>query len=241
MSISPEPKPEFAPIKTQRAFEVICERIRADLASGALKAGDKLPPERELAQMFQVSRGALREALRSLEVAGIIRNVKGARGGSFVQAAEPDRVMQAVQDYFHLGRIGIDELTEARIALQDVIVRLACQRATEDDLDRLEAITRKTMDARDVQTRFACAVEFYDALARATGNRMFGVLVASLSNIFSEFVNSPGYGTLQESLIQSRLKLMKHLRARDEDAAAAEMRDHLERVRKHVLRTASRA
>jgi DNA-binding transcriptional regulator YhcF (GntR family) len=91
------PKPSFAPIKTQRTFEAVCEQIRAQLAAGTLKTGDKLPAERELAVEFQVSRSALREALRTLEMSGIIRNAKGVKGGSFIQAAEPDRIVQAMR------------------------------------------------------------------------------------------------------------------------------------------------
>jgi DNA-binding FadR family transcriptional regulator len=124
------PKPSFAPIKTQRTFEAVCEQIRAQLAAGTLKTGDKLPAERELAVEFQVSRSALREALRTLEMAGIIRNAKGVKGGSFIQAAEPDHIVQAMRDYVHLGKVTLDELTEARLATMDIIIRLACERAS---------------------------------------------------------------------------------------------------------------
>jgi DNA-binding FadR family transcriptional regulator len=226
--------PEFVPIKTQRAFEIICEQIRRELAQGTLKVGDKLPPERELAVQFQVSRNVLREALRSLEVAGIIRNVKGAKGGAFVQAADADRITQAMQDFIHLGSISLGELTEARIALQDVIVRLACARATEKDLNDLEAIAESTRSVTDVEARLRCAVEYYATLARATQNRMFGVLVEALSSIFHNFVREPGYELLQDALHQSRMRLVRHLRDGDCDAAAAEMHKHLQRVHRHV-------
>ena len=241
MASTPSTKPSFAPIKTRRAFEVICEQIREQLASGTLKAGDKLPAERELAVEFQVSRSALREALRSLEVAGIIRNVKGAKGGAFVQTAEPDWIVQAMQDYVHLGDISLGELTEARLALQDIIVRLACARATETDLAELEAIAERTKRETSVEARYACAVEYYAVLARATKNRIFGIFVDSLSAILHEFVRGPDYETLQQSLIESRFKLVRHLRARDEEAAVAEMRKHLERVHRHVRKNSKAA
>ncbi|BBC99920.1 FadR/GntR family transcriptional regulator [Sphingobium limneticum] len=234
---TPSAIPNFAPIRTQRAFEVICEQIRAQLAAGTLKTGDKLPAERELAAEFQVSRSALREALRSLEVAGIIRNVKGVKGGSFIQSAEPDRIVQAMQDYVHLGNISLDELTEARLATQDIIVRLACERASDADLAELEAIAERTRQESDVEARYECAAAYYRVLARATKNRMFGIFVDSLSAILHEFVQGPDYETLQETLIESRFKLVRHLRARDADAAAAEMRKHLERVHRHVRKT----
>lgn len=76
---------QFRPIRTRRAFEEICERIREQLALGVLKPGDKLPPERDLAQQLGVSRNVLREALRSLEMAGVLRLLKGVKGGAFIQ------------------------------------------------------------------------------------------------------------------------------------------------------------
>lgn len=230
--------PKFTPVKTQRTFEIICEQIRAEVTAGTLKAGDKLPPERELAAHFQVSRSALREALRSLEVAGIIRNVKGVKGGAFVQAADAERIAQAMQDYVSLGDVTLAELSEARIALQDIIVRLACVRASEVDLAELEAIAERTQATSDVEERYRCAVAYYEVLARATKNRIFGVFVDSLATILHKFVQGPDYETLQESLIQSRLRLVKHLRARDAEAAAAEMRRHLERVHRHIRKNA---
>lgn len=229
-----ETKPAFAPIRTQRAFEIICEQIRARLADGSLRAGDKLPAERELAAEFQVSRSALREALRSLEVAGIIRNVKGAKGGAFIQAAEPDRVLEAMRDYVHLGKISADELTEARLAIQEIIVRLACERGSEADFAELEAIAERTRHETDIEERYRCAEEYYSVLARATKNRIFGIFVDSLSAILHEFVRGPGYEMLQEKLLQSRFRLVEHLRAGDADAAADEMRKHLERLHRHV-------
>jgi DNA-binding FadR family transcriptional regulator len=226
--------PKFTPVRAPRAFEVICTQIRDELASGALKAGDKLPPERELALQFEVSRSALREALRSLEMAGIIRNTKGAKGGAFIQSADPERIVQAMQDFVRLGDITLEELTEARIEIQDLIVRYACLRGSEVDFAELEVIAEQTRDVNDVETRYRYAVDFYRVLARATRNRIFGIFVNSLSAILQEFVAGPGYETLQETLIDSRFRLIARLRARDVDGATEEMRAHLKRIDRHV-------
>lgn len=235
------PKSQFSPIKTPRAFEVICEQIRAQLADGTLKAGDKLPAERELAAEFQVSRSALREAFRSLEVAGIIRNVKGVKGGAFIQSAEPDRIVQAMRDYVQLGKVSLDELTEARLAIQDIIVRLACERGLERDFAELEAIAERTRQETSIEARYDCAVAYYAVLARATKNRMFGIFVESLSAILHEFVQSPDYEILQKTLIASRFELVRLLRERKADEASAEMRRHLGRVHRHVLKNGRNA
>ncbi|WCT73765.1 GntR family transcriptional regulator [Sphingomonas naphthae] len=233
--VPPHPvKTAFTPIQRPRAFEIICESIRNELIAGRLKAGDKLPPERELALQFQVSRTALREALRTLEVAGIIRNMKGAKGGAVLQAAEPDRVVQAMQDYVTMGSVDIDELTEVRLSIQDHIVRLACERATEEELDRLEAIARRTAEVHTIAERYACSTEYYALLAQATRNRIYALLIDSLTAIFKPFTAAPGYFMLQETLFESRMRLVTALRARDADTAAAEIRAHLEHVHQHI-------
>jgi GntR family transcriptional regulator, transcriptional repressor for pyruvate dehydrogenase complex len=96
---------QFRPIHTRRAFEEICQRIREQLALGVLKPGDKLPPERDLAQQLGVSRNVLREALRSLEMAGVLRLQKGVKGGAFIQEGDTSRMNDVMQDMLSLGTI----------------------------------------------------------------------------------------------------------------------------------------
>src|SRR5450755_3305416 len=136
--------PTFAPIHTRRAFEEICERIRAQIGAGTLRPGDKLPAERELALQLGVGRNALREALRSLEIAGIVRLQKGVKGGAFIQAGDAGRMDDVVRDMLSLGSISVAELTESRVHIQDLVVRLACARATRADLDALAANIDRT-------------------------------------------------------------------------------------------------
>ncbi len=93
-------QPQFAPIRTKRVFEEICEQVRREMAAGSLRPGDKLPPERELAQKLGVSRAAVREALRSLEIAGVVGLHKGAHGGAFILKGDPDIVTRSIRELF---------------------------------------------------------------------------------------------------------------------------------------------
>src|SRR5215475_14383912 len=113
--------PNFRPIHTRRAFEEICERIREQLALGVLKPGDKLPAERDLAQQLGVSRNVLREALRSLEMAGVLRLQKGVKGGAFIREGDTTRKNVVVRDMLRLGTISVRELSEARIHVLELI------------------------------------------------------------------------------------------------------------------------
>src|SRR6202049_2575262 len=128
---------QFRPIHTRRAFEKICQRIREQLALGVLKPGDKLPPERDLAHQLGVSRNVLREALRSLEMAGVLRLLKGVKGGAFIQEGDTSRMNEVMRDMLSLGTISVRELSEARIHVLDLAVRLACVNARQVDLDAL--------------------------------------------------------------------------------------------------------
>jgi DNA-binding transcriptional regulator YhcF (GntR family) len=88
----------FEPVRQDRNFEVVVQRVRDKLMRGELKPGDKLPPERELATQLNVSRNVVREALRILENAGLVHTKKGAYGGAFVSPGSPTQMSQVLGD-----------------------------------------------------------------------------------------------------------------------------------------------
>ena len=232
---APQPALTFAPIHTRRAFEEICARIRDQLSAGALKPGDKLPPERELAQQMGVGRNALREALRSLEIAGIVRLQKGVKGGAFIREGNALGMSQVVQDQFHLGSISADELTEARVHIQDLVVRLACERATKKDFDAIA----KNIDHTEEMTkagryldRVECSREFYTLLAAASHNQVLSMMVHSITEILMQFVLArlAAGGKPQPKLVEKRRHFLESLKARDAETACRDMRLHLASV-----------
>ena len=235
----------FTPVHTRRAFEEICLRIREQLTAGALKPGDKLPAERELAQQLGVGRNALREALRSLEIAGIVRLQKGVKGGAFITEGDPGRMNQVVQDMFSLGSISINELAEARIHIQDLVVRLACERAGKADFDALAANiahTETVTAAGKFLDRVECSREFYRLLAAATRNQVLSMMVHSLTEILMQFVyvRVAAGGTPQPRLVEKRREFLAALRARDVARATRLMKTHLKSVHQ-LLKPASPA
>lgn len=234
----------FEPIRPRRAFEEICERIRDQLAGGALRPGDKLPAERELAQQLGVGRNAVREAMRTLEFAGIVELRKGTKGGAFIREGDPGSMTRVMQDLMHLGSISLVELTEARLHIQDTVVRLACERATQADLQALEANVDATEEvvsrSTDYVARIECSREFYRLLAAASHNAALFLIVDSLTDILmtyllARFVEGV---RLKPDLVPARRRFLKLLAARDADAAALEMRTHLKGI--HRLLTGDR-
>lgn len=222
---------------TRRAFEDICERVRRQIAAGELKAGDKLPAEREMAERFGVGRNAVREALRSLEMAGIVRLQKGRSGGAFIRPVNPSRVTHAMRDLIDYGSIGWADLTEARTLVLDTVVRLACERADDADFDALERNVDETDEltrAGHYAARTEVSYDFYQLLAAATRNNALVMLVTSMSDLVRRLVRTRElYGKRpMENLVASRRRLLRSLRDRDGDAAVAELRAFLIRVHK---------
>ncbi|HRO57735.1 MAG TPA: GntR family transcriptional regulator [Burkholderiaceae bacterium] len=241
---APARKIAFEPIRSRRAFEEICERIRDQLAAGALKPGDKLPAERELAVQLGVGRNAVREALRTLEFAGVVELRKGVKGGAFIREGDPGSMTRAMQDLMHLGSISLRELTEARLYIQDTVVRLACERATRADLEALAAnveATEKVTLSGEYVARLESSREFYRLLAAASHNAALCLIVDSLTDILMKYLHArvAAGARLKPDLVQARRRFLELLASRDAEAAALEMRTHLQAV--HRLLTGETA
>jgi GntR family transcriptional regulator, transcriptional repressor for pyruvate dehydrogenase complex len=230
-------QPSFRPIHTRRAFEEICERIREQLALGLLKPGDKLPPERDLAQQLGVSRNVLREALRSLEMAGVLRLQKGVKGGAFIREGDTSRMNVVMRDMLSLGTISVRELSEARVDVLDLVVRLACTHGRPQDFDALEAnIERTELATREgrLLDRVECSREFYKLLAVATGNKVIAMILDSVTEIHMRFVYAKvvSSGVAMPRLAEKRRQFLSALRARNVSTAVRLMRTHLESVQR---------
>jgi DNA-binding FadR family transcriptional regulator len=231
------PAPKFRPIHTRRAFEEICERIREQLALGVLKPGDKLPPERDLAQQLGVSRNVLREALRSLEMAGVLRLQKGVKGGAFIREGDTGRMNVVMRDMLSLGTISVRELSEARMSVLDLVVRLACSNARQTDFEALEAnIERTELATREgrLLDRVECSREFYKLLAASTGNKVIAMIMDSVTEIHMRFVYAKvaSSGVAMPRLSEKRRLFLTALRARNAATATRLMRSHLDSVQR---------
>ena len=227
----------FRPIRTRRAFEEICERIREQLALGVLKPGDKLPAERDLAQQLGVSRNVLREALRSLEMAGIVKLQKGVKGGAFIREGDTGRMNEVMRDMLSLGTISVRELSEARINVIDLVVRLACVNARQRDFEALQAnIERTDLATREgrLLDRVECSREFYNLLAESTGNKVIAMIVSSVTEIHMRFVYAKvaSSGAATPRLTDKRRQFLLALRARDVATSTRLMRAHTESVQR---------
>lgn len=233
------PARAFAPIKTRRIFEEICDSIRGKLISGELQAGDRLPSERELSEMLSVSRTALREAIRSLEIVGIVEMRKGRSGGAFITDGGASQVTRTFRDMLDFGRVSLATLLEARLLVMDAVVRRACECATAADIGKLRKNVSETIELTKqsrYEERTMKAVEFSTILVNSTGNQVMSAILEAMASVIRGFIVVAG-PPAHDPIISSRRRLIDQIAARDTKGACDTMRSYLAALNDHLLAT----
>ncbi|MGI4815446.1 MAG: FadR/GntR family transcriptional regulator [Janthinobacterium lividum] len=227
----------FTKLRDARMSDEVEAQIRAAVASGKLPIGTKLPAERILAEQLGVSRNTLRLALRALEHAGLIRRQMGASGGAFIQDRSGAAIMAGLVDMYSLGGILPQDLTQARIMYESIIIRLACEKASAADIDALNdniAAAEEARKSNDFDARIALHIEFHRMLARIAGNSIMVVVMNGVLDIMIRFLQTIGPYS-NTFVTPSRRRFMKHFAARDADAAVEEMETLLKRLERTYL------
>lgn len=227
----------FKPVNSTRPAEAIQAQIRKLITSRKLKSGDRLPTERELSEQFAVSRNTVRQAIRSLADGGLLEVKKGATGGAFIRDGGAVAVRAGLVDLYSLGTIQPMHLTEARLLIGVEVVRLACERGSEEEMLELERNVEQAdaaAKAGDAPRRTLLNLEFYRILARMTQNPLLEIVTDAVMTITLKFVED-FLRTSNITVMPFRRELLRILRRRDPDAAADLMRDHLLKLQKIYL------
>lgn len=212
----------------------IVEQIDELIAMGHLAPGDPLPPERDLAKRFGVSRPTINEALSALESQGVIVRKMGS--GTFVSHEIAESVLSKCLQRFVLFQSCSDgDLVEFREALEPEIAALAAQRATAEDLaqlkDHLLAIERKVRD--DPGHQAESDAEFHLALARASKNRLFLSVLMGIKERIELWIDSDRMDFMEEGLEVHR-QIYEAVAARQPEMARRAMREHMGLHRKVI-------
>ena len=130
----------FKKAKQTRVFQDVVEQIQDAILNRKLEPGSKLPPERALKDMFNTSRGTLREALRVLEQKGLIDIKLGVAGGAIVKRIDAEPIMESLALLIRSGQVSLEHIAEFRIIIEGSIMELAAEHATQEDIQELEAL-----------------------------------------------------------------------------------------------------
>jgi DNA-binding FadR family transcriptional regulator len=212
-----------------RASTSIVAQIRSAITSGRLKAGDRLAPERGLAEQFGVSRVTVRDALRALEVMGLVEVRVGARGGAFVTMPTGSVVAQSMSDLMMLSALAPGDIVEARLMVELATVSLACARGSEEDFARLRQLCERGRAAlrADTYTR-ELSWEFHALLAAAAQNGAIEGLTQSFRSTLSMHPVRERVGPQNHAhTVTEHFKVLEALERRDVEAARREIARHL--------------
>jgi GntR family transcriptional repressor for pyruvate dehydrogenase complex len=171
--------------RAEKIPELLARRILREITQKNLGAGDRLPSEAEMLAQFGAGRASLREALRILEIHGIIRIKPGPHGGPRVTDLSPSDFGQTTTVYLQRAGADFQELLEARLVVEPVMARLAAQRLTPENAERIRAAAEWGWEAVDASAEVwsAATEEFHTVVAGASGNRVLDLQASSLISI----------------------------------------------------------
>jgi DNA-binding FadR family transcriptional regulator len=222
----------FVPVSSARISVGIADQIRSAILDGKLQPGNRLPNERDLAEQFGVSRVTVRDALRSLETAGLVQIRVGATGGAFVTAPSTEVVGEGISNMLAMSKVDPDEIAEARLIMEVGTVTLAVERADEDDIAALRELcdeSERAFAAGEYTTDLSRA--FHTALARAAHNRAVELVAATFAGPLSMQAvrDREPLEWSHERTIEEHRALVDAIAARDAEQAREIMTEHLRR------------
>ncbi|WP_439674454.1 FadR/GntR family transcriptional regulator [Embleya sp. MST-111070] len=227
--------PDWRPVKRVRAFEEVVAQIEEQIASGRLRAGDKLPGERALAAALGVSRPSVREAMRVLEAMGVLvaNPGSGPEAGAILAGSAGPALTGVLGLHLGLANFAVDDVVETRLLIESWAVEGAARHAGEADLDRLRAIVAAMDDPDLSPERFnELDTEFHTTIAELSGNALVTTFMRALRDTVRRHQRravaelGPDTGALRAD----HRAILAAIVARDPRAAADAVAAHLRRA-----------
>ena len=189
----------FETARQSKTTEIIIDQIRTAILEGRLSPGDRLPPEKQLGEQFQVSKQTLRESMRALEHMGLIDVRKGIGGGAFIVEVDQQVATQNLANYLYFKNLTIENLSEFRRIMEPYAAARAAEQIPEADLDELKRLndaTRDNLQAKNWDRVSRDEIAFHRLIARQTENPILILMLdfvegkpASRVRIFSGLEN----------------------------------------------------
>jgi GntR family transcriptional regulator, transcriptional repressor for pyruvate dehydrogenase complex len=227
-------KSDFEVIRRNKVYEEVAKQIER-LILKKLKPGDKLPSERELAEMLQVSRSSIRDAIRGLELMGLVEPRQGA--GTIVKELSAESVVNPFAKTLKQKREMVAELLDFRKMLEPPLAGRAATHATDEEIVEMDEILQR-QEAKLALGEAAIAedTEFHYSVALASGNSV----VLKVLDVVMDLLRDTRERTLQvegrpQKSLAGHRRILAAIKRRDAEAAKAAMRRHVEDVEEIVL------
>jgi GntR family transcriptional repressor for pyruvate dehydrogenase complex len=227
-------KPDFEVIRKNKIYEEVAEQIDR-LILRKLRPGDKLPSERELAEMLRVSRGSVRDAIRGFELRGLVEPRQGV--GTIFCEAPPESLSNPFANALTRRRAMVGELLDFRKMLEPPLAARAAMHASVEEISELEEILHRQQEKlKQGQAAVAEDAEFHYNIALASGNSV----VLKVLDILMDLLRDTRERSLQvdgrpQKSVAGHRRILAAIKRHDAEAAKAAMRRHIEDVEEIVL------
>lgn len=210
---------------------MLADRLRDRILSGQWLPGRSLPTERELVEESALSRASVREALRILEVEGLIETRRGRNGGSRVRRPSDEQIIRSLALYIQGARVNFRSLLEVREAIEPAAAALAAERRSAADLKRLIELNALLPEAAGDSARFlAVNLDWHMTIVRASRNEFFTAFMTALSEAIREATAIDAFDNsgIRKATVRAHQKVIEAIEAGDADAARKSMAAHVE-------------
>lgn len=227
-------KNSMEPLARQKLSDQIVDRVKWWLMAESMRPGDRLPQEKDLVELFGVSRGTMREALKALEVQGIIRVSAGRTGGAVVAEVPYDTAANLLGNYFYFQDLKADEIYAMRRQIEPEMAVSAVGHLTEDDFTRMQELidacdnVEDTPEARRLQR--LNELEFHNVIARRSPNSLYSFNCRFINLILAQQV------TVKKMYLVEQQEIDRENREAHVELLAAFRAEDAERVRRAMVR-----
>lgn len=226
-------RPLFESINTQKNYQQIIDQIQRMIMDGTFKNGDKLPPERQITEQLGVSRSSLREALKALEVLGLIESKHG--GGSYISNNIGASILKSISIAFRLNGGTVNEILELRYALERESVRILTLKGTDEQIKQLEDIVDRMDEKQSEDEKVRLDIEFHNTLIKNTNNILFQIIADSISELLELFIkgireiyNNDNENMKTYYFVEQHRNIVNAIKERDPDKAFKVLCEHLQ-------------
>jgi len=217
-------------ITVPKPHDILADHLRDSILKGDVPEGESLPSERELVEQTGLSRGAVREALRTLAVEGLIETRHGRFGGNFVTLPGHDYMANAIDRFVQSRRIPLRSLQETREVLEPFLARLAANHRSDEQMAEIKSLHQHLVNSSDNFQEFARTnIRWHNAIARASGNELLMTFLFSLSHGMQVATMVEEYDTpeTRRQVIAIHSRITDAIEARDAELAERSMRHHM--------------
>ncbi|WP_254512899.1 FadR/GntR family transcriptional regulator [Anatilimnocola floriformis] len=216
---------------SNRVEEVVV-RLREQIVSGKLTANDSLPSEGDLATTYRVSRTVIREAMRILCTQGLVEISQGRRPR--VKGADPQAAIVSLDALLSRGSGSLQHLTEVRLPLEVEIAGLAAERATAEQLQALAQTNDQLASANSLEECIEADIAFHRALAAATNNPLFVLLLETVAQLLRESRRRTLTQSGTQLAWEEHVKIYQTVAQHDPAAAREAMRQHMRLIKRDL-------